>query len=88
MFIGRDYEKTKGYSEKVAGTIDDEVKAIIDQAYSQCAQILERDADKMKTVVEFLLTHETMSGAQFAQCMAGEPISESSETSLFDAYKE
>ena len=86
VFIGRDYEKTKSYSEKVAGTIDEEVKAIIDKAYAQCAEILQRDADKMKQVVEFLLEHETMSGKQFAQCMAGEPISEASDTALFEAY--
>ena len=88
VFIGRDYEKTKSYSEKVAGTIDDEVKAIIDQAYAQCADILKKDADKMKQVVEFLMEHETMTGAQFAQCMAGEEITEASDTALFDAYKE
>ena len=87
VFIGRDYEKTKSYSEKVAGTIDDEVKAVIDQAYAQCSQILERDADKMKKVVEFLMEHETMTGVQFAQCMAGEQIADASNTSLFDAYK-
>lgn len=87
VFIGRDYKETVNYSEKVAGTIDDEVKAIIDKAYAQCAQILERDADKMKQVVEFLLEHETMSGVQFAQCMAGEPITEDGDTSLFTAYK-
>ena len=86
VFIGRDYEKTKSYSEKVAGTIDDEVKAIIDKAYEQCSQILQRDAEKMKKVVEFLLEHETMSGAQFAQCMAGEEIQEDSSTSIFDAF--
>ena len=88
VFIGRDYEKTKSYSEKVAGTIDDEVKAIIDQAYAQCSEILKKDADKMRQVVEYLLEHETMTGAQFAQCMAGEEITEASETALFDAYEE
>lgn len=87
VFIGRDYEKTKSYSEKVAGTIDEEVKAIIDKAYEQCAQILQRDADKMKQVVEFLLEHETMSGKQFAQCMAGEPIGDFADTLLFDIDK-
>ena len=88
VFIGRDYKETISYSEKVAGTIDDEVKEIIDRAYAQCSQILERDADKMRKVVEFLLEHETMSGAQFAQCMAGEEISEETDNSLFAAYKE
>ena len=88
VFIGRDFEKTKSYSEKVAGTIDDEVKVIMDKAYDHCREILTRDADKMKRVVEFLLEHETMTGAQFAQCMAGEEIQEATETSLFDKFRE
>ncbi len=87
LFIGRDYQSTKSYSEKVAGTIDDEVKTIIDRAYAQCRDILQKDAEQLKRVVEYLLEKETMSGAQFAQCMAGEPIDEATETSLLDAYK-
>ena len=87
LFIGRDYEKVKGYSEKVAGTIDDEVKALMDRAYKQCAEILTRDADKMKKIVEFLLQHETMTGQQFADCMAGKEIGEAQETTLFDSVQ-
>ena len=86
LFIGRDYEKVKSYSEKVAGTIDDEVKAIIDRAYDQCSQILTRDANKMKQVVEFLLEHETMTGTQFADCMEGKEIRQNGETNLFDTF--
>ena len=88
LFIGRDYEKVKGYSEQTAGIIDDEVKAIIEKAYGHCSQILTRDADKMKQVVAFLLAHETMTGQQFADCMAGKEISEKQETTLFDAFQE
>ena len=86
VFIGRDYEKTKSYSEKVAGTIDDEVKALIDRAYQHCEEILRRDADKLNQITEFLLEHETMSGTQFADCMAGKEISTDSQSSLFDAF--
>ncbi|MBQ8358804.1 MAG: ATP-dependent zinc metalloprotease FtsH [Oscillospiraceae bacterium] len=88
LFIGRDYEKVKGYSEKVAGTIDDEVKALMDKAYDHCRQILTRDAQKLKQVVEFLLENETMTGQQFADCMEGKEISEAQGTTLFDAVKE
>ncbi len=87
LFIGRDYQNTKSYSEKVAGTIDDEVKAIIDKAYDQCSEILKRDTDKLNKVVDFLMEYETMTGSQFAQCMAGEEISNAGDTSLLDAYK-
>ena len=89
LFIGRDFEKTKSYSEKVAGTIDDEVKALIDKAYAHCEQLLKKDEDKLKTVVDFLMSHETMTGAQFASCMAGEEIQENtSKTTLFDSYQD
>ena len=84
VFIGRDYEKTKSYSESVAGTIDDEVKALMDRAYDQCRSILERDKDKLEQITRFLLENETMSGAQFRQCMKGMDIDASSEISLFD----
>jgi len=87
IFVGRDYEKTKSYSEKVAGTIDDEVKALIDRAYRHCEEILKRDSDKLNRVVEYLLVHETMTGEQFADCMEGKEIREAGETSLFDAFE-
>ncbi len=87
LFIGRDYQSTKSYSEKVAGTIDDEVKLIVDKAYDQCREILEGDKEKFNKVVEFLLENETMSGVQFAQCMSGETITEATDTSLLDAFK-
>jgi len=86
LFIGRDYQSTKSYSEKVAGTIDDEVKLLIDKAYDHCRQILTRDADKLQQVVEFLLKNETMSGKQFADCMEGKQIEEGGKTTLFDAF--
>ena len=88
LFIGRDYQSTKSYSEKVAGTIDDEVKALIDKAYAHCKDILTRDEEKLNRVVEFLLEHETMTGAQFVQCMKGEEIGEASATALFDDFSD
>ncbi len=86
IFVGRDYEKTKSYSEKFAGTIDDEVKALMDKAYAHCREILERDGEKLKRVAEYLLLHETMTGAQFFNCMEGKQIGEAKDTSLFDAF--
>ena len=88
LFIGRDYQSTKGYSEKFAGTIDDEVHALMTKAYTQCEEILRRDADKMKLVVQYLLEHETMTGDQFADCMAGREIREGSQKTFFQARTE
>ena len=87
VFIGRDYQNTKSYSEAVAGTIDEEVKILIDRAYAHCKQILEDNAEKMDAVVDFLLKNESMTGEQFEACMEGREIGDSSTTSLFDGFE-
>ncbi len=88
VFIGRDYQNTKSYSEKVAATIDDEVKVLIDKAYAHCKQLLSENKEAFDRVVDYLLEHESMTGEQFAACMAGAEIGEASATALFDSPKE
>ena len=88
VFIGRDYQTTKRYSEKVAGTIDDEVKALIDKAYDRCRQILLENEQKLHQVVDFLLEKESMTGEQFEAIMKGEKVEEASATALFDGFEE
>ena len=88
VFIGRDYQSTKGYSEKAAAAIDDEVKLLIDKAYRHCKDILSADAEALHRVVAFLLERESMSGEQLAACMKGETLEEGSSTALFDGFRE
>ena len=65
VFIGRSMAQAKPYSEQTAALIDEEVKALLDRAYAKCREILQRDRDKLETVAQFLLEHETMDAAQF-----------------------
>ncbi len=88
VFIGRDYQTTKSYSEKFAGTIDDEVKALIDKAYDHCKQILSDNSEKLNKVVEFLLKKESMTGEQFEAIMEGREVGETSATAMFDGFEE
>jgi len=88
VFIGRDYQTTKSYSEKTAATIDDEVKALIDKAYDHCHRILSDNADKLPSVVDFLLEKESMTGEQFEAIMKGEEAGETSATAMFDGFEE
>ena len=88
LFIGRDFERTKSYSEKVAGTMDDEVKALMDRAYQHCTEILTKDSEKLHKIVDFLLEKEIMSGKQFVQCMKGQPITEDTASNLFDEFRD
>ena len=88
VFIGRDYQTTKSYSEKFAGTIDDQVKLLMDKAYARCAEILKKDEDKVRKIVEFLLENESMSGKQFADCMEDREIGEAEAVSMFQKTEE
>ena len=88
VFIGRDYQTTKSYSEKVAGTIDDEVRALIDKAYDHCKQILTDNSDKLHKVVDFLLEKETMTGEQFEAIMQGREVGDASSTAMFDGFED
>ena len=69
VFIGRSMAQAKTYSEEVAAQIDSEVKAIIDQGYRRCQEILEAHRAQMDAVASYLLEHETMSGEDFEQAM-------------------
>ena len=88
VFIGRDYQTTKSYSEKFAGSIDEEVKLLIDKAYEHCRQILSENEQKLQQVVAFLLENETMTGAQFEACMEDRTIEAASSTAMFDQLPE
>ena len=74
VFIGRDYEKTKSYSEAVAGRIDDEVQSILTAAYQKCTDLLKSHDDKLEAVASYLMAHNNMGRPQFEAVMEGKPI--------------
>ncbi len=88
IFIGRDYQSTKSYSEQVAGTIDQEVKRLIDRAYTQCRDILQKDSTKLQELADYLLANESITGQQFENLMEGREIGQASATSLTDGFQE
>ena len=69
VFLGRDFSSGKNYSEKTAAQIDDEVRAIIDEAYAKCKAYLQENIDKLHFVAEFLYKHESMERDQFEAAM-------------------
>ena len=74
VFIGRDYEKTKPYSEQTAGQIDAQVQKIIREAYQRCEQILRDHAERLDKIAGFLMENENMSRAQFEAVMQDETL--------------
>ncbi|HJB99950.1 MAG TPA: ATP-dependent zinc metalloprotease FtsH, partial [Candidatus Flavonifractor merdavium] len=65
VFIGRSMAQTKNYSEEVAALIDEEVKALIDNAYARCQEILSARRKELDFVADYLLKYENMDAAAF-----------------------
>ena len=72
VFLGKDYGHTRNYSEAVAAQIDEEVRAIIEQAYGDCTVLLKANEDKMHFLAKYLLKFEKIDGDDFEKLMSGE----------------
>ena len=65
VFIGKSMGHTRPYSEQTAAEMDAEIRAIIDEAYRKCREILARYKTELTAVAEYLLEHETMDADTF-----------------------
>lgn len=72
VFLGRDYNSTKTYSEVIASEIDAEMRAIIHSAYDRAQEILSEHKEQLTRVAEYLIVHEKINGEQFVKLMNGE----------------
>ena len=69
VFLGRDLNTTKNYSEKIAAEIDDEIRTIIENAHEKCKKILSEHIDKLHLIAGYLLRSEFMDGDMFKAAM-------------------
>ena len=69
VFLGRDINNVKNYSDDIAAVIDVEVKKIIDTGYNRAKKILEEHIDKLHAVAHVLLEKEKIEGEEFEAIM-------------------
>ena len=65
VFIGRDLAHTRSYSDAVANSIDEEVRAIIDDCYGKAKQLLEEHKAILESCAELLLEKERITKEEF-----------------------
>ena len=64
LFLGRDYGKTKNFSDKVAHEIDEEVRKIVEECYSKAQKILRDNEKLVHLLADTLVEHETLTKEQ------------------------
>ena len=65
VFIGKSMGHTRPYSEQTAAEMDAEIRAIIDEAYGKCREILAKYKKQLTEIAEYLLENETMDAGRF-----------------------
>ena len=60
VFLGRDYNKSRNFSNEMAHEIDKEVRKIMDECHKKAKEILTENKDLVKTIAEALLEYETI----------------------------
>jgi cell division protease FtsH len=72
VFLGREINERRNYSDKVAQEIDEEIHRLVDEAHQRCHQLLSTHWDKVELVATTLLEVETIDAQQFQALMRGE----------------
>ena len=74
VFIGRDLAHTRSHSESVAGQIDNEVKAIVDDCYNNAKEIIFKYEDVLHKCAKLLLEKEKIGQEEFEALFEGKNI--------------
>ncbi len=87
VFLGRDYNQNRNYSEEVAYAIDQQVKLFIEESYSEAKRLLHEHMDALERTAQTLMKREKVTGDQLRRIMAGEDISddEDNDDNIFRA---
>lgn len=94
VFLGRELNHQRNYSENVAKEIDAEIRELIDSAYESAREILKKHFDQLELVAKWLLEYEKINSDTFEKLMKGEleftprPIEDKKEETKSDARAE
>ena len=76
IFLGRDFGRTRNYSEEVAAEIDREMRRMIDKAYSRAEKLISENLDTLHRIAEAFLEKETLDAKEFEEIFQGKTIYE------------
>ena len=79
VFLGKNYNHTRNYSENVAAMIDEEVEKIISEAYERTEKILSEHIDQLHLLAETLVKLEKVNEEQFVSLMEKGELPEEKE---------
>lgn len=71
VFVGRDLNRSRNYSEEVAAAIDKEMRKLIDTAYHKAESLIKANMEVLHRLAEALLEKETIDSREFEEIFQG-----------------
>ena len=88
VFLGRDYNKTKNFSDEVAHEIDIEMRKIIDKCYKRTEKVIAENRDLLDLIANALLEHETLTREQIEYLVEHKRMPEEKDEPSITSLKE
>ncbi len=84
VFLGRDFNSGKNYSDETAHLIDKEIKRLVDEGYALAKKILTENMEKLHFIAKYLVRYEVMDGDQFAYVMENDAVTDEDLLAMID----
>ncbi|MDY5717790.1 MAG: ATP-dependent zinc metalloprotease FtsH [Selenomonas sp.] len=83
VFLGRDFNHERNYSEEVASEIDKEVRKYLEDAYEACRKLIIANRDKLDLIAEALIERETLTAKQLEELLTTGKLADDDEKDDF-----
>ena len=84
VFLGRDINSSRDFSEKVAEEVDKEIHRFVSQGYKMAFNLLKQNRQKLADLAESLLIKETLDAKQIATILEGQTVVSEDERKAFE----
>ncbi|MDD6133800.1 MAG: ATP-dependent zinc metalloprotease FtsH [Selenomonadaceae bacterium] len=84
VFLGRDINHERNYSEEVASEIDKEVRKYLEEAYEACRVLITENRDKLELIAQALIERETLTAKQLEELLTTGKLADEDEKKATD----
>ena len=74
VFLGRDIASDRDFSDETAATIDDEVRQLVDNAYTRAKDVLLENRHILDTIADMLIEKETVDSEELQSILANSEV--------------
>ena len=76
VFLGRDFNRDRDFSEEIAWSIDKEIRSTVDKSYKHAEELITNNRSKLKLIAHALLDQETLDAEEIVALMEGKDLIE------------